>query len=121
MSPESLPSEGPEREIFLVALQQFSDRCDAPNLIAACPFSVDLPTGGRGCGEECEQLLDAHGRPSTSAQVSLDPSSDFAIERSKRRGVATEFPIFRADRAFDAMEIFWRRLVTEHCGRYSVG
>jgi hypothetical protein len=108
MPPNPLPSEGPEREIFLIALQQFSERCDAPNLIAACPFSVDLPTGGRGCGEECEKLLDTHGRPSTSARVSLDSSSGFAIERSKRRGVAAELPVFAADRAFDAMEIFWR-------------
>lgn len=108
MSPKPLPSEGPEREIFLIALQQFSERCDAPNLIAECPFSVDLPTGGRGCGEECENLLDAHGRPSTRARVSLDSSSGFAIERSKRRGVVAEPPVFEADRPFDAKETFWR-------------
>jgi hypothetical protein len=63
---EGLPSAGPERVIFLRALQQFSDECEMPELQPECPFSVDLPSGGRGCGEECMDILaqfgDSHSR-----------------------------------------------------------
>lgn len=58
---EGLPSAGPERVIFLRALQQFSDECETPELQPECPFSVDLPDGGRGCGEECMDILAQYG------------------------------------------------------------
>jgi hypothetical protein len=60
---EGLPSAGLERVIFLRALQQFSDECETPELQPECPFSVDLPSGGRGCGEECMDLLAKFGDP----------------------------------------------------------
>ena len=47
--------------IFLRALQQFSDECETPELQPECPFSIDLPGGGRGCGEECMDLLAQFG------------------------------------------------------------
>jgi len=58
---KGLPSEGREREIFLQALQRFSDECTPPELQPDCPFSVPLPGGGRGCGEECMDLLAQFG------------------------------------------------------------
>ena len=108
MAPSSLPSEGAQREIFLVALKQFSDSCSAPDLIPDCPFSVDLPGGGRGCGEECEDLLSEHGRPRSSGVVKLTQDSEFVAERRTKPA-----PISGSSgelRAFDAMEIFYRNL-----------
>jgi hypothetical protein len=61
--PEGLPSSGPERVIFLRALQQFSDECEPPELQPLCPFSVDLADGGRGCAEECMDILAKYGDP----------------------------------------------------------
>ena len=71
MSDEILPSQGPEREIFLVALKRMSEQCCAPNLLEECPFSVDVPQGGRGCLEECLKLLEDHGRVSTGQEVDI--------------------------------------------------
>jgi hypothetical protein len=102
-----MPSEGPQRQIFLVALQDFSARCVAPDLLADCPFSVDVPSGGRGCGEECEELLDRYGRPLEAAQKPY-LSSDLHIERLRRGEVGDPSSYDDSSRPFDAMETLWR-------------
>jgi hypothetical protein len=57
--------------IFLRALQQFSDECETPDLQPECPFSIDLPGGGRGCGEECMDLLAQFGNSYRGGGVDL--------------------------------------------------
>jgi hypothetical protein len=76
-------------------------------LLADCPFSVDVPSGGRGCGEECEELLDKYGRP---LETSQNPylSSDLHIERLRRGEVGDPSSYDDANRPFDAMETLWR-------------
>ena len=102
MTDHSLPDSGPEREIFLQALSRFSDECEAPNLIAECPFSIDLPGGGRGCGEECLELLDRHGGPPSTGKVG---SSGIAAHSMGPRRRPRSDP---AHRPFDAAEYFYR-------------
>jgi hypothetical protein len=93
---EGLPSSGPERVIFLRALQQFSDECQPPELQPLCPFSVELVDEGRGCAEECMDILAEHGDPRTlHAGVDLGngmsrsdgPFGSFARAEDLRRGV----------------------------------
>ncbi|WP_239337813.1 hypothetical protein [Frankia sp. CiP3] len=100
-----LPSEGPAREIFFTALRRLSDQCTPPDLTPECPFSIDLPAGGRGCGEECEELLQQHGSPSRAPGITLSPLGISAYRRSrpgKPKSRAHE------DKAFDAGEIYYR-------------
>jgi hypothetical protein len=106
----TLPSKGPEREIFLVALERMSEQCEPPHLIRECPFSIDLPTGGRGCGEECLKLLAAEdsthgddlvlGASGLVARHRSQPPHKLAVNRSTGTS--------GGERAFDAMETYYR-------------
>jgi hypothetical protein len=101
---DPLPDSGPEREIFLRALRRFSDACEPPDLIAECPFSIDLPGGGRGCGEECLELLDRYGVPPSAGQVPMGSGGMAAHSMGPPRRP----PSHPARRAFDAAENFYR-------------
>ena len=105
MSNSPLPESGSEREIFLQALRLFSDECKPPDLIAECPFSVDLPGGGRGCGEECLDLLDRYdvsrslgGIPIGSSEVEAHSMGRPTRPKSHRNSL----------KPFDAGEFFYR-------------
>jgi hypothetical protein len=100
-----LPDSGPEREIFLHALRLFSNECEPPNLIAECPFSIDLPSGGRGCGEECLELLSSYGVSRSAGGVALGNSEVTAhsMGRPKR---PTSY--VGSAKPFDAAEFFYR-------------
>jgi hypothetical protein len=100
---DPLPDSGPEREIFLRALRRFSDECEPPELIAECPFSVDLPGGGRGCGEECLELLDRYGVPRSAGQVLMGSGGMAAHSLGRPRR-----PQPGPTRPFDAAENFYR-------------
>jgi hypothetical protein len=98
---EALPEIGPEREIFIEALRDFSEGCEAPQLIAECPFSVDISVGQRGCGEECRDLIARYGASTTPGRVEIGEFSLFPRRRPRsRRGPGP------SARAFDASEIF---------------
>jgi hypothetical protein len=99
-----LPSEGPDRGIFLTALARMSAQCQAPDLIAECPFSIDLPTGGRGCGEECEDLLRIYG----PAKAPGPPASDGIAFEARPRIRPSREVVSKVVRAFDASEIYYR-------------
>jgi tetratricopeptide (TPR) repeat protein len=101
---DPLPDSGPEREIFLRALRRFSDACEPPELIAECPFSIDLPGGGRGCGEECLELLDRYGVPPAPGQVPMGTEGMAAQSMGPPRRPSS----YPAHRAFDAAENFYR-------------
>jgi hypothetical protein len=100
-----LPESGPERDIFLVALRSFSAECEPPDLIAECPFSIDLPSGGRGCGEECVDLLNRYGvsRSAGGIPIGISEVAAHPMGRPKR-------PKSHASSAkpFDAAESFYR-------------
>lgn len=100
---EPLPSEGPERRIFLVALQRFSEQCYAPYLIEDCPFSVDLDDGTRGCAEECKDLLSRFGRPIASTDTVFTQSGLVAHRRPSTRPPAHHRS---GGRAFDAGQAY---------------
>jgi hypothetical protein len=76
----ALPDGGPEKEIFLRALRAYSESCEAPDLTPGCPFAVTTSTG-RGCFEECLDILGAHGAPGPVAEVQL---GDLTITKSLR-------------------------------------
>jgi len=101
---DPLPDSGPEREIFLRALRRFSDACEPPDLIAECPFSIDLPGGGRGCGEECLELLDRYGVPPAAGQVSMGSGGMAAHSMGTPRRSRSD----SAHKPFDAAENFYR-------------
>jgi hypothetical protein len=111
-----LPSEGAERRIFLVALARMSDQCSPPDLIAECPFAVDLPGGGRGCVEECEELLARYGPVPRADELTLSAGGMAARRRPRVHGpLGSAIP----GRAFDALEIFYRESEEPNLARWS--
>jgi hypothetical protein len=98
---EGLPSSGPERAIFLRALQQFSDECEPPELQPLCPFSVELADGGRGCAEECMDILAEHGGP-RSLREGVDLGNGIVAERRPVRQFRPRRGPEAGSRPFDA-------------------
>lgn len=102
----SPPSVGAEREIFFVSLARMSEQCEPPHLIRECPFSIDLPTGGRGCGEECEALLATERSPRPSDLILGE--SGLAARPRPNPAVKQSTTTPDHERAFDAMETYYR-------------
>ena len=105
MTNSPLPESGPEREIFLKALRLFSDECEPPDLIAECPFSIDLPGGGRGCGEECIDLLNRYGVPRSTGGIPIGNSEVAAHPMGRPRRPKSHVS---SGKPFDAAECFYR-------------
>lgn len=90
------------RELFLVALREFSEGCRPPELIEACPFSVQAEPGVRSCGEECMDILGANGGPDAVAMVDLGDGLSApkrVVSRPRRIPVEQTKP-------FDAREMY---------------
>ncbi len=100
-----LPQSGPERDIFLEALRLFSAECEPPDLIAECPFSIDLPNGGRGCGEECVDLLNRYGVPPSTGGIPIGSSEVAAHPMGRPKRPKSHVS---AAKPFDAAESFYR-------------
>jgi hypothetical protein len=98
----NLPASGPEKAIFLEALRQFSDACEAPALTPTCPFAVETGPSTRGCGEECMDLLAEHGADGAVMPGVVVLADGFELHR---RGRARRGPD-PAARAFDARELY---------------
>jgi hypothetical protein len=109
VSEAALLASGPEREIFLRALRRMSDECVSPELLAECPFSIEVPDqpGVRGCGEECLELLKKHGSPPSASAIPLGSSGIAARPFRKRRRPSTSNSS-SGERAFDAAEWYFR-------------
>lgn len=105
MTNSPLPESGPEREIFLQALRRFSDECESPDLIAECPFSINLPGGGRGCGEECLELLNRYGVSRSTRGIPIGNSEVTAHPMGRPRRPASHLS---SAKPFDAAESFYR-------------
>ena len=105
MTDSPLPDSGSEREIFLQALRLFSDECEPPDLIAECPFSIDLPGGGRGCGEECLELL---GRFNVSRSIGGVPLGSSEVTAHSMGRPRRSKSSANSLKPFDAAESFYR-------------
>lgn len=103
MTGARIPDEGPERDIFMRALRAFSDSCRPPELIAECPYSVDVSQGVRGCGEECLEILDKHEAPPRPEHIEFGEGI-FASPLRKRQRDFNVSP--SGARAFDAAETY---------------
>jgi hypothetical protein len=97
-----LPSSGPEREIFLRALREYSDHCQPPTLTAGCPFAHDLPGGIRGCLEECMVLLAEYNAPPSVDEIRVGNSLALRPRLPRARRSPTPKP-----KPFDAVEIYY--------------
>jgi len=100
---DDLVYDSPEgRDIFLIALREFSESCRPPELIAACPYSIETEPDVRTCGEECFDILGSNKAPAPTADVVLD--GGLTIQRRvlprPRRGLD------RPTKPFDAKEVF---------------
>lgn len=98
---DALPADGPLREIFLRALRDFSDNCEAPQLTPACPFSLEVGGGIRGCGEECIEILSTYNAPPGLEDDNVGGGLRFVRRRPPRRRTGPDHGL----RAFDAAEI----------------
>lgn len=97
-----LPSSGSERNIFLVALQEFSNNCEPPGLTPQCPF-YEVVQSGPSCGEQCRDLLAEHGPVATPhlTVIALGDGIDLHPRRKKARRRGPD----KATRPFDALEV----------------
>jgi hypothetical protein len=77
----SLSASGPEREILLRALRDYSEACTPPALTPGCPFAVEIAPGRRGCAEECVALLAEHGAPPPVEEFLV---GEFSLIRQRR-------------------------------------
>jgi len=95
-----LSVNGKNKEIFLSALRDFSDNCEAPQLTPHCPF-FERTAQGPGCAEQCQDVLAEHNV--SGADVGLDLGEGLALHvrrrRRPRRGPD------ESARPFDAAEI----------------
>src|ERR1017187_4427562 len=96
-----MPSSGPEQEIFLRALREYSEQCRPPMLTAGCPFAHDLPGGIRGCLEECMTLLAEYQAPPPIDEITFGNSLALRprLPRARRGPLPKSKP-------FDAAEIY---------------
>ncbi len=115
---EPLPPSGPEREVLLRALREYSEYCEPPRLTSDCPFSVDIDPNMRGCGEECMDILGRYHAPPPSGEVEI---TDQISVRRVRRPRARRGPIPSAPaRPFDAKEVYLRDASTTDLARWSL-
>jgi len=96
-----LPFSEKGRGIFIAALRDFSNNCEAPELTPHCPF-YEVTQKGAVCGEQCRDLLaEYHAVERTIAVVDLGEGLAMYARRSlrPRRGPDDSC------RPFDAAEI----------------
>lgn len=98
----ALPETGPSREIFLTALRDYSERCDAPTLTPGCPFRVPSISSDFECAEECMDLLAEHDKSAKNDGYTLI-GNGWAISRRVSVGRARRQKPER--RPFDAREM----------------
>ena len=95
--PEPFVFGGRERDLFITALQRFSDTCESPALTPACPF-FERMSYGPSCGEQCHDLLAAHQMDhSLGRRINLGGGIEF-VEKPRRHRKGPE----PSARPFDA-------------------
>jgi hypothetical protein len=101
MTRELLPDTA-SSELFLRALREYSEACEAPSLHHDCPFAIEISNGLRGCGEECMDLLGSYGAPNASHKEALPDG--LTITRNSRP--RPRHSAVRPSPAFDARGTF---------------
>jgi len=91
-----------EAEIFLRALRHYSESCEAPALVADCPFSIDVAPDERGCGEECMDILAERGAPPPVDEITVSDGITIRMTRRPRARRARK----SGARPFDGREIY---------------
>jgi hypothetical protein len=102
-SERDLPSNGKGREIFLAALRDFSNNCEAPELTPHCPY-YELTRKGAICGEQCHDLLAEHHAVERTGTVDFGEG----LAMYARRGLRPRRGPDDSNRPFDAAEILLR-------------
>ena len=97
-----LPEEGPEREIFINALQDYRNSCEAPELTPRCPFFT-WTSNGPACGEQCADLLAQYG--GDEDEDSTDLGGGIVVMRARPRRRPRHGPT-SAVRPFDARQVY---------------
>lgn len=99
-----MPESGPEKLIYLRALQAFSDQCVPPELQPGCPF-FEIGRDGPVCAEQCKDLLAEHARGPEHPGSALALRDGLAAHRRVPRPRPRRGPD-REARAFDAREAY---------------
>lgn len=99
MTNEGLPRPASsEGRMLLIALQEYSDNCQAPTLTPSCPFYQE-ESGEAWCGEECLGVLGKFGQSKSSHGVALGRAL-FAKPRGRPADKATTTKPFDAREAY---------------------
>lgn len=104
MGSDRFEFEGKERGIFIDALRAYSDNCALPNLTPSCPF-FEVTATGPSCGEQCHDLLAAHGSERGSGSALNLGFGLLAYERRPRRSRRGPEP---SSRPYDAQRLYLR-------------
>ena len=98
-----LPQDPQERELFLRALREYSERCQPPALTPDCPYSIETATPGvRACGEECMDLLGKHNAPRPSEERDLGQGLSIReVRRPRTRRIRHP-----SKKPYDAREVY---------------
>jgi hypothetical protein len=99
MEDRPLPASGKDRKIFLTALRDFSNKCEAPELTPYCPF-YERTVGGPVCGEQCQDILASQQATEADGGISLGEGLALHARRRRPRRGPDE-----SVRPFDAAEI----------------
>ena len=91
-----------ENELVLRALREYSESCEAPELIPECPFSIEIGQNERGCGEECMDLLGKHEAPRPNRRIQVGSGLVISRPMRPRPRRSGDFE----GRPFDAKEVY---------------
>ena len=91
-----------ENELVLRSLREYSESCEAPELIPECPFSIEIGQNERGCGEECMDLLGKHEAPRPQRRTEIGTGLVISRPMRPRPRRSGEFE----GRPFDAKEVY---------------
>ena len=91
-----------ENELVLRSLREYSESCEAPELIPECPFSIEIGQNERGCGEECMDLLGKHEAPRPHRRTEIGTGLVISRPMRPRPRRSGEFE----GRPFDAKEVY---------------
>lgn len=98
MSSSGSPEER-ESRIFIQALRDYSNGCEAPELTPSCPFYELSESGSAGCAEQCMDIL-ATRADDTEGASTVALGSDIHIvrrvQKRSRRNPNEKAPIFDA-------------------------
>jgi hypothetical protein len=112
-----IPEGGPERQIFLNALREYRNACEAPELTPGCPFFT-WSSNGPACGEQCADLLAMYDTDEDE-ETQIDLGGGIVVVRDKPRRRARHHPSHPL-RPFDARQIYLDDDHRPHADRHTI-